>query len=113
MKLEVYFDKVLAGFLEQTQEEGRRIYIFSYLPDYLNRDDARPLSVNLPLQFEPYRSTELFPFFDNLLAEGWLLDVQAAAHKIDRSDKFALISICGLECMGAVSLRGETSASMS
>jgi serine/threonine-protein kinase HipA len=108
MKLEVYFDKILAGFLERTQEKGRYTYIFSYVLDYLNRGDARPLSVNLPLRLEPYRSTEIFPFFDNLLAEGWLLDVQAVAHKIDKNDKFALISVCGLDCMGAVSLRGET-----
>jgi serine/threonine-protein kinase HipA len=113
MKLEVYFDKVHAGYLERTREENRNTYIFSYILDYLNRDDARPLSVNLPLRREPYRSTELFPFFDNLLAEGWLLDVQAVAHKIDKNDKFALISVCGLECMGAVSLRGEANDAVS
>lgn len=107
MKLKVYFGEQEAGILERHGDAGDVSYSFRYLPEYLNLPSSRPVSVNLPLQREAFQAKELFPFFDNLLAEGWLLEVQATAHKIDKQDKFALISACGLECMGAVSLRGE------
>lgn len=113
MKLQVYFDNTLAGTLEKIRKDEQDQYVFRYVEDYLEKRGARPVSVNLPLTSEPFRSSVLFPFFDNLLAEGWLLDVQASTHKIDRHDKFALISVCGLECMGAVSLRGDQDDSVS
>lgn len=106
MKLQVYFDKAFAGELERTRDGSRELYLFTYAPEYLASESPRPISVTLPLDAAPYRSDTLFPFFQNLLAEGWLLDLQAATHKIDKDDKFALIQACGLECMGAVSLRG-------
>ena len=43
----------------------------------------------------------------NLLVDGWLLSEQSTALKIDPRDRFSLISHSGLECIGAVSLRGD------
>ena len=107
MKLIVYYDKLRAGVLEQLKDLDSTTYKFYYLPEYLLNSNARPVSVNLPLQEAEYTSDKLFPFFDNLLAEGWLLDLQIKQYKIDTKDRFALIHQCGLECLGAVSLRGE------
>lgn len=101
--LVVYFKNLKAGTLTK---ESQSSFIFQYDTDYLSHADARQISVNLPLQTNAYRSRELFPFFDNLMAEGWLLDAQSSSLKIDRSDKFGLIAKCGLDCVGAVSLRG-------
>jgi len=102
--LAVYFKDQQCGTLS---EEKDKTYLFTYSPEYLATPGARPISVNLPLQTEPYYSASLFPFFDNLISEGWLLEAQTTIHKIDRRNRFALIQKCGIECMGAVSLRGQ------
>ena len=41
----------------------------------MEREDALPISLTMPLQEEAYVSPVLFPFFDGLIPEGWLLDV--------------------------------------
>jgi serine/threonine-protein kinase HipA len=104
INLRVYFKDQFCGVLTQ---HSRSSYSFAYDSAYLGSVGSRPISVNLPLRPEPFLSERLFPFFDSLISEGWLLDVQTAALKLDKSDRFALIQKCGLECMGAVSLRGE------
>ena len=104
IKLSVYYKDFKAGILTKEDENA---FIFEYLEAYLQRPEARQISVNLPLQKQAYRAEALFPFFDNLIAEGWLLDAQSTALKIERSDRFGLIAKCGLECIGAVSLKGE------
>ncbi|MCI5064517.1 HipA N-terminal domain-containing protein [bacterium] len=107
MRLRVYYNEFLAGSLEERKSQQMTTYLFQYEESYLNYRNARPVSVHLPLRKEAYSSNVLFPFFDNLLSEGWLLDLQLNSLKIDRNDRFALISRCGLECVGAVSLRGD------
>jgi serine/threonine-protein kinase HipA len=103
MELKVYYKNYLAGVLTRHAETS---FSFYYLDSYLGLKEARPISVNLPLQAEKFESSKLFPFFDNLLVDGWLLSEQSAGLKIDPRDRFALISHSGLECIGAVSLRG-------
>lgn len=104
MELKVFFKDQLAGILTKHSEFS---YSFLYLENYLNLKEARPISVNLPLQKEKFESRELFPFFDSLLVDGWLLAEQSAGLKVDSRDRFSLISHSGLECIGAVSLRGD------
>jgi len=103
MELRVFYKNDLAGVLTRHSENS---FSFFYLESYLSLEGARPISVNLPLQAEKFKSSELFPFFDNLLVDGWLLSEQSTGLKIDPRDRFALISHSGLECIGAVSLRG-------
>ena len=102
--LRVFFKKYFAGHLKKTSPTH---YEFQYDASYLAREDARQISVNLPLQSAPFISTKFFPFFDNLIAEGWLLDIQTREKKLTKEDRFELIKEFGIECMGAVSLRGE------
>jgi len=40
---------------------------------FKGREDAQPVSLTLPLQAEAFVSPVLFPFFDGLIPEGWLL----------------------------------------
>jgi serine/threonine-protein kinase HipA len=49
-------------------------------------------------------SCGLHPFFDNLVAEGWLRHAQARALKINPDNRFALLLAFGRDCAGAVSL---------
>lgn len=82
--------------------EGDSGYTFSYEAEYLSRADAKPVSASLPLRQEAYLSPVLFPFFDGLIPEGWLLDVAAENWKLDPRDRMGLLLACCRDCIGAV-----------
>lgn len=54
----IYYKDILAGLLT----EGDDGYEFYYLPEYIESENAKPVSLTLPLQKEVYRSSILFPF---------------------------------------------------
>ena len=89
-----------AGILEET-DEG---YEFRYNKEYLAGADADPVSLTLPLSEKPYKSPVLFPFFDGLIPEGWLLDVVLRNTDISELDRFSLLLLCCKDCIGAVSV---------
>ena len=60
--------------------------------------------VTLPLTEKPYKSPVLFPFFDGLIPEGWLLDVALRNADISELDRFSLLLLCCKDCIGAVSV---------
>ena len=97
---EIYRKRVLAGIL--TEEGGE--YRFCYDEKYLLREDAQPISLTVPLQTEPFVSPVLFPFFDGLIPEGWLLDVALRNTNISVLDRMSLLLLCCKECIGAVSI---------
>ena len=76
----VYIRDRYAGLLEET-DDG---YRFQYDAEYLQKD-PRPVSLTLPLADEPYTSKTLFPFFDGLIPEGWLLEVVTHNWKIEKA----------------------------
>ena len=53
---------------------------------------------------EPYGSSTLFPFFDGLIPEGWLLHVISRNWKIDRTDRFGLLLKACKDPIGNVSI---------
>lgn len=89
-----------AGILVE-DENG---YHFSYRHDYLNQPDAEPVSLTLPLQSEPFRGELLFPFFDGLIPEGWLLDIAEKNWKLSARDRMGLLLKTCHDCIGAVSI---------
>lgn len=97
----VYVEHVHAGQISET-EDG---YRFVYDDDYLSREDARAVSLTLPMRREPYESTTLFPFFDGLIPEGWLLNVVAHHWKIDRRDRFGLLLVACRDTIGNVTIQ--------
>ena len=97
----IYVGDLFAGTLEET-DSG---YTFSYAPEYLSREGAGPVSITLPLRPEPYCSGVLFPFFDGLIPEGWLLDVVTHNWKLDQNDRFGLLLAVCRDCIGNVSIR--------
>jgi serine/threonine-protein kinase HipA len=56
------------------------------------------------LQEEAFHSNVLFPFFDGLIPEGWLLELAGRSWKIDRRDRMSLLLACCKDCIGAVSV---------
>ena len=96
----VFISNTLAGIL--TEDEAG--YEFMYLPEYLASDSAIPASLTLPLSDKPYRDKVLFPFFDGLIPEGWLLDIAEQSWKISARDRFSLLLACCKDCIGNVSV---------
>jgi HipA-like protein len=92
----------LAGKAVGLLEEGDGQTTFTYLPEWLSSPNAVPASLTLPLRREPYVFQGLPPFFENLLPEGWLLEVTAQKLKIPKDDPFGLLlATCG-DCVGAI-----------
>jgi len=96
----VFFAQQVAGTLEQVPD-GR--FAFTYAQSYLEAGGAQ-IAYTLPRQQEPHHSFGLHPFFDNLVAEGWLARAQARALAIRDDDRFARLLAFGLDCPGAVSV---------
>ena len=92
-----------AGVIE---EIGRGPHTrFTYDPEWLKDKNAKPISLTLPLREEPYESENLHPFFANLLAEGWLLEVSSKRLKISKDDPFGLLLATCRDCIGAVEIQ--------
>lgn len=97
----IYVQDRLAGVLKET-EEG---YSFLYNEKYLKEKDAVAISLTMPLKKEEYVSNVLFPFFDGLIPEGWLLGVVSKNWKINQNDRFGLLLAACRDCIGDVSIR--------
>jgi serine/threonine-protein kinase HipA len=46
----------------------------------------------------------MFPFFDGLIPEGWMLDLALNNWKLDRTDRMGLLLNCCGDTIGAVSV---------
>lgn len=99
-RAKVYLRDQLAGRLVE-DEDG---FTFTYDSAYLTLPDAAAVSLTLPLDAKPYRDTVLFPFFDGLIPEGWLLDIAERSWKINQRDRMSLLLACCKDCIGAVSV---------
>ncbi|MFM7399593.1 MAG: HipA N-terminal domain-containing protein [Bacteroidota bacterium] len=96
----VKIEDKLAGWLTQ-DEHGCH---FAYDRAYAVQPDARPVSLTLPIREAPYLSRVLFPFFDGLIPEGWLLDIAEKNWKLNPRDRMGLLLVCCKDCIGAVSV---------
>jgi len=96
-KAEVFLHERPVGILEELE----RGYRFAYLRHYLDDPHAVPVSLSLPLQRAPFEDKRLFPFFDGLIPEGWLLEIAENTWKIDPRDRMGLLLACCKDCIGA------------
>ncbi|NTW51182.1 MAG: phosphatidylinositol kinase [Chlorobiaceae bacterium] len=99
-KAEIKFHDRTAGWLTE-DEEG---YHFMYDPVYLDSVAPKAVSLTLPLQKTSHSSRTLFPFFDGLIPEGWLLDIAERNWKLNPRDRMGLLLNCCNDCIGAVSV---------
>ena len=99
-KGEVYVSDIFAGTICET-DEG---YSFQYESNYIDTCSV-PVSLTMPVRKEPYSSRVLFPFFDGLIPEGWLLDVVTRNWKLDSGDRFGILLISCADPIGNVSIR--------
>jgi serine/threonine-protein kinase HipA len=94
-------DVLLHDRVVGTLEELEQGYRFTYHTDYLENPDPEPVSLSLPIQAEPFDDKRLFPFFDGLIPEGWLLEIAETTWKLDPRDRMGLLLACCRDCIGA------------
>ena len=97
----VYVREAFAGTLRET-DYG---YSFKYDDEYLAKTDSTAVSLTLPKREEEYTSNFLFPFFDGLVPEGWLLNIVAHNWKMDKNDRFGILLVACRDPIGNVSIR--------
>lgn len=99
-KARIYLRDTFTGMLVE-DEKG---FLFTYDSDYLQSNEPEAISLTLPLSNRPYRNFVLFPFFDGLIPEGWLLNIAEQSWKINQRDRMSLLLNCCKDCIGAVSV---------
>lgn len=102
-RCEVFVHDQKAGVLK---EISRQNYEFDYDRDYLQKQNAVPVSLTLPLSDKPYHSKVLFPFFFNMLSEGENRELQSRLQHIDKDDDFGiLLATAQYDTIGAVTVK--------
>ena len=97
----IKYNDINAGLLQET-DDGE--YTFSYYEDYIQNFPQQFISFQIPVSKQLYRSKRLFPFFDGLIPEGWLLNLTIESWRINRTDRMGLLLAVGKSCIGAVSV---------
>jgi serine/threonine-protein kinase HipA len=93
----------LVGWIEELDGQTK----FTYTSEWLGKSGALPISLTLPLRAEPYVYKGLHPFFENLLPEGWLLEVATKKLKLSKDDAFGILLATCADCVGAVEIEPE------
>lgn len=100
----VFVNNLLAGTLTESLEGE---FSFKYNADYLANEINNPVSLTLPKREEVYTSDILFPFFDGLIPEGWLMDIGIKNWKLNTKDRMGLLLHLCADCIGNVSIIDE------
>lgn len=104
-KAKIFINNIWAGILTEDHDG----YHFAYTADYLRTDGAKPLSPTMPLQEEAYEKEVMFPVFDGLIPEGWMLDIVDKNWKINPRDRMSLLLMCCKDCIGNISVHAYES----
>jgi serine/threonine-protein kinase HipA len=102
---EIFYGEILAGLLTET-DEG--IYNYQYDMEYIREHPDQFITFTMPVTERIYSENRLFPFFEGLIPEGWLLDIASKNWKINHNDRMGLLLACCQNCIGAVSVRPIT-----
>ena len=100
-RAKILYKDIFAGILTET-DDGE--YIFEYDDDYINNYPKQFVTFSMPVTKKKYVENKLFPFFDGLIPEGWLLDIATKNWKINANDRMGLLLSCCKSCIGAVSI---------
>lgn len=100
-KANIYINDRLCGVLIENSDG----YTFRYHKEYLCSEGAVPLSPTMPLQEAEYEKEFMFPVFDGLIPEGWMLDIVDKTWKINPRDRMKLLVTCCKDCIGNISVR--------
>ena len=97
----IKYNNIRAGILRELDSgEYEFVYDKLYIQDY----PGQFITFKMPVTSLPYRSKRLFPFFDGLIPEGWLLKIAAESWRINLNDRMGLLLACCQNAIGAVSV---------
>ncbi len=100
--LGVWMNGIQVGELTQSSSGGLS---FAYVPGWLATEGARPISLSMPLRHQAYIGEVPYNFFDNLLPDNTQIrDRIQARFKAPTSHPFDLLSVIGMDCVGAVQI---------
>ena len=97
----VKYNNIEVGILTEA-DDGE--YVFTYDETYALHYPNQFITFNMPVAQRSYRSKRLFPFFDGLIPEGWLLNIAAESWRINKNDRMGLLLACCQNAIGAVSI---------
>ena len=97
----VFYKNQLAGVITETNDGE---YKFEYDKLYIKEYPNNFITFTMPIREEPYIEKRLFPFFEGLIPEGWLLNIASENWKINKNDRMGLLLACCQNCIGAVSI---------
>ncbi len=97
----VYYNENLAGIITEN-DEGE--YVFQYDSEYIEKHPKEFITFTMPVSGKLYTDKSLFPFFEGLIPEGWLLDIASQSWRINKNDRMGLLLACCQNCIGAVSV---------
>jgi serine/threonine-protein kinase HipA len=104
MKQGIVYKKNIAAGIVWEDENG---YSFQYNAAYLQNKQYDAVSKTLPLRAEVFTSQTMWPFFDGLIPEGWLLEIAIENWKLDRRDRMTLLLTLCQDCIGDVSIKKQ------
>lgn len=81
---------------------------FQYLEEYLQKKDARPISVSLPLQTVSFSADKTRRFFEGLLPEGFTRRAVAQWMHSTEDDYLTILHGLGRECLGALQVTDDS-----
>lgn len=96
-----FYKTHFAGIITETNDGD---YVFQYDGDYVKNHPKAFITFTMPVQHAAYTEKRLFPFFEGLIPEGWLLDIASKNWKINKNDRMGLLLACCQNCIGAVSV---------
>jgi serine/threonine-protein kinase HipA len=99
----IFYKDELAGIIE----EDVNGVSFTYDKEYLKKENVVPISLTMPLREELYTDKVMLPFFDNLIPEGWLLEIAEQNWKVNPRDRMGLLLAFCKDTIGAVSVIRE------
>ena len=97
----VYLDDKYVGTLTQNDDNS---FIFEYTDDWYLNHKNEPVSLTMPVTKQRYEGNILFPFFDGLIPEGYLLEVALNKYNIERNDRMSLLLKTASNPIGNVSV---------
>jgi serine/threonine-protein kinase HipA len=100
-KANIYYNGIHAGILTET-DDGE--YHFKYDVSYSKNYPDEFLTFTMPVSDKKYVENRLFPIFEGLIPEGWLLEIASKNWKINPNDRMGLLLACCKNCIGAVSV---------
>ncbi|MEA3177052.1 MAG: serine/threonine-protein kinase HipA [Gammaproteobacteria bacterium] len=82
---------------------------FSYTPEWLTGEGARPISLSMPLRPTEYKGEAVTAYFDNLLPDSRRIRDRIQRHfGASSSGAFDLLAEIGRDCVGAIQLLPES-----